>query len=200
MAPSPPATPVMPARDAEGQRLVQRDVDAHGGGRDLVVADRHEGAARARAQQVHREDVDRDRDDEREVIQPHVLRHRQAERRIRLGDDEALHAAGPVLEEVQLQQLRHRGGEREGRKREIDAGQPQRRLAEQEAEAEADHAGDRQRQRVVDVERAPSAPPWYRRRPRRTRSGRARTGRCRRSGCSAPAPRARRSGASSSGR
>src|SRR3954452_5131163 len=32
---------------AEGQRLVQCDVDAHRGGSDLVVADRHEGTARA---------------------------------------------------------------------------------------------------------------------------------------------------------
>ena len=152
MAPSAPATPVMAGGDAEGQRLVQRDVDAHGGGRDLVVADRHEGAARAGAQQVHREDVDREHDDEREVVQPHVLRHRQAERRIGLGDDEALHAAGPVLEEVQLEQLRHRGGEREGRKREVDAGEPQRRLAEQEARAEADHGRDRQAEEVGDVE------------------------------------------------
>src|SRR5260221_636521 len=38
--------------DAERQRLVERDVDAHRGRRDLVVADRHEGAAGARPQQI----------------------------------------------------------------------------------------------------------------------------------------------------
>src|SRR3954466_2111550 len=90
---------------AEGQRLVQRDVDAHRGGRDLVVADRHEGAARTRAQQVHRGDVNCDPDRQREIIEPHVLRQRQAERSIRLGDDETLHAAGPVLEIAELEQL-----------------------------------------------------------------------------------------------
>ena len=152
MAPRPPATPVMPARDAERQRLVQRDVDAHRGRRDLVVADRHEGAARARPQQVDRGDIDPDRDHEREIIQPHVLRHRQAERRIGLGHDQSLHAAGPVLEEAELQQLRHCDRQREGRQRQIDAAQPQRRLTEQEPEAKADDAGDRQRQRVVHAD------------------------------------------------
>ena len=155
MAPRPPATPVMPARDAERQRLVQRDVDAHGGGRDLVVADRHEGAAGARFQQIDREDIDRDRDREREIIQPHVLRHLVAEqrgdRRIRLGHHQALHAAGPVLETAELQQLRHRGRQRKGRQRQIDAAQAQRRLAEQESEGKADDAGDRQGQGVIDV-------------------------------------------------
>ena len=143
--------PVMPGADAEGQRLVERDVDAHGGRRDLVVADRHHGAARARAQQVDRADIDCDRDRQREVIEPLVLRDRQAERRIGLGDDQALHAAGPVLENAELQQLRHGDGEREGRQRQIDAAQPQRRLAEQEARRETDQPGDRQRQRIVDV-------------------------------------------------
>ena len=90
--------------------------------------------------------------DEREIIQPHVLRHRQAERRIRLGHHQALHAAGPLLEIAELQKLRHRGRQREGRQRQIDAGEPQRRLAEQEAERKADDAGDRQRQGVVHAD------------------------------------------------
>src|SRR6185437_2710522 len=140
-----------PGADAERERLVQRNIDAHRGGRDLVVADRHERAPRSRAQQIDRADIDRNRDREREIIEPHVLGHRQAERRIRLGHDQALHAAGPVLEETELQELWHRGREREGREREIDAGQAQRRLAEQEAHGEADDARDRQRQRIIDV-------------------------------------------------
>ena len=69
-----------------------------------------------------------------------------------LVDDQALHAAGPVLEIAELQKLRHRGRQREGRQRQIDAGQPQRRLAEQEAEGEADDAGDRQCQSVIDAD------------------------------------------------
>ena len=149
MAPRPPATPVMPAADAERQRLVQRDVDAHGGRRDLVVADRHEGAPRARLQQIDGEDVDRDRDGEREIIQPHVLRYRQAERRIGFGHHQALHAAGPFLEIAELQKLRHRGCQCKGGQRQIDAGETQRRLAEQKPETETDDAGDRQRQRVI---------------------------------------------------
>ena len=84
--------------DAERQRLVERQVDAHGGGCDLVVADRHHGASGPASQQFDGENVDHHRDEQREVVEPHVLRHLQAERRVRLGDDEALHAAGPVLE------------------------------------------------------------------------------------------------------
>jgi hypothetical protein len=118
MAPSAPAMPVK-AADAECQCFVQWQVDAHGGRRDLVVADRHHGASGARTQQVDGQDVDHGRDEQREVVQPHVLRHLQAERGVRLGDDEALHAAGPVFEQVQLQDLRHCHGERERRERQV---------------------------------------------------------------------------------
>src|SRR5271169_2778037 len=44
--------------DAEGQRLVERNVDAHRGGRDLVVADRHEGAPGTRLQKIDGKDID----------------------------------------------------------------------------------------------------------------------------------------------
>jgi hypothetical protein len=71
--------------------------------------------------------------------------------RVRLGDDEALHAAGPVLESSELQELRHRDREREGGEREINAAEPQGRKPEQEAEDEAHAAGERQRQEVVYV-------------------------------------------------
>ncbi len=152
MAPRPPATPVMPAETPNASVLYSATSTAHRGGRDFVVADRHEGAPRTRSQQIDGEDIDRDRDHQREVIEPHVLRDRQAERRIGLGHHQPLHAAGPLLEEAELQQLRHRGRERKGRQSEVDAGEPQRRLAEQKSEAEADHARDRQGQRVVDVE------------------------------------------------
>ena len=53
---------------------------------------------------------------------------------------------------VEFQELRHRGRERKGRQRQIDATEPQRRQAEQESECEADDAGDRQCQRIIDVE------------------------------------------------
>src|SRR6185312_115698 len=107
-----------PGADTEGERLVQRDVDPHGGGSDLVVADRHHGTAGAGTEQVDRPQIDRDRDYEGEVVEPHVLGHLEVDRaqrayhefrRIRLGDDETLHAAGPVLEIAEFQELRHRG-------------------------------------------------------------------------------------------
>ena len=56
-----------------------------------------------------------------------------------------------MLDHAELQQLRHRHGEGEGRQREVDAGQPQRGKTEQEADDEADDAGGRQRQDVVDA-------------------------------------------------
>ena len=59
--------------DAEGQRLVERDIDAHRARRDRVVADRHQGAAGAALTRLTREDVDHDRDREREVVEPLVL-------------------------------------------------------------------------------------------------------------------------------
>ena len=120
--------------DAEGQRLVERDVDAH---RTAPRSDCR-GSRSSRARCGCRRDWRRRRymtssDHEREEIEPLVGIERQAERRIRLDDDDALHAAGPVLERRRLQDLRRRDGEREGREREIDALEPQRRQAEQEA-------------------------------------------------------------------
>ena len=76
-------------------------------------------------------------DAEREEIEPLVLVQRQPEGRVGLQDDDALHAAGPVLERRELQDLRRRDREREGREREIDRLEPQRRQAEQEAGDEA---------------------------------------------------------------
>src|SRR4051794_8022351 len=56
-----------------------------------------------------------------------------------------------MLDEVELQQLWHRHCEREGRQRQINAAQPQRRQAEQKSESKADQSGDGQRQRIVHV-------------------------------------------------
>ena len=78
-----------------------------------------------------------DGDREREQVEPLVRAQLQAERRVRLDDDDALHAAGPVLDVLVLQQLRHRHAEREGGEREVVAFEPQRRQAEQEADDEA---------------------------------------------------------------
>src|SRR5947207_1027226 len=51
-------------------------------------------------------------------------------RRLGLGDDDALHAAGPLLKVVELEKLRHRDAEGEGREREVQALEPERRQPE----------------------------------------------------------------------
>ena len=84
----------------------------------------------------------------REQIEPLVGRQSQPERRVRLVDDQALHAAGPGLERVVLQHLRHRDRQRECGQRQIQPAQPQRRQADQEAEPRADDRRDRQRRPV----------------------------------------------------
>ena len=58
-----PATPANAAPRRERQELRADGVDAHHLGRHLVLADRHPGAAHARALQVARDD---DADDEQE--------------------------------------------------------------------------------------------------------------------------------------
>ena len=78
---------------------------------------------------------------QREVIEPLVGVERQAGRRIGLHDDDALHAAGQRFERLEFQDLRHRDRQREGRQRQIEALQPQRRQAEQKADDKADPAG-----------------------------------------------------------
>ncbi len=138
--------------DAEGERLVARRVDAHRRGGDRMVADRDQRPADAPAQQVPAEDEHDDGDREREQVEPLVGAELQAERCVGLDDDDALHAAGPVLDGLVLQQLRHRHAEREGGQREVVAFEPQRRQPEQEADDEAHGAGDRHRRPVRHAE------------------------------------------------
>ena len=66
-------------------------------------------------------------------------------------DNEALDAAGPALKPVIFQNLRHRDGKREGRQRQIQVLQPQRRQPEQEANDKADDTRRRQGPDVPDT-------------------------------------------------
>ena len=67
---------------------------------------------------------------------------------MRLDQRQALRAAGESVEALVAENLRRRDGEREGRQRQIEAAEPQGGKAEQEARAEADRAGDRNRRPI----------------------------------------------------
>src|SRR3989475_6090984 len=130
-------------RYSECKRLVERVVDPHRLGRDVLVADRNQGAPDAATQQVPAEQKHEQRHPQSEEVQPPVRLQRNSERGFGFRDDDALHAAGPLLEVMVLQQLRHRHAEREGGEREIKPLQAQRRQPEQEPGDEADAAGGR---------------------------------------------------------
>src|SRR5882762_4974762 len=145
-------------RYAECKRLVERVVDAHRLGGYVLVADRDQGAPDAAAQQVPAEQKHEQRHSQSEEVQPPVRVQRNSERGFGFRDDDALHAAGPVLEVMVLQQLRHRHAEREGGEREIKPLQAQRRQPEQEPGDEANAAGGGhyrpvRRARLVDEDR-----------------------------------------------
>ncbi len=127
----------------EGERLVERRIHAHRGGRGRMIADGDQRAADAAAQDAepHQEHCERHR--EREQIEPLVRANGQAERRRRLEDDDPLHPAGPFLDALVFEQLGRRDREREGGEREIEPFEPQRRQPEQEARDQANEAGGR---------------------------------------------------------
>ena len=114
-----------------------------------MIADRDQRASGPSPQEIPGEDEEHDQDREREVVEPLIGRQLEAERRVGLGEDDALRAAGPVLEV--LQDLRHGQRQREGRQRQVEALQPQRGNAEEEPDHQAHDAGDRDRQAVADV-------------------------------------------------
>src|SRR2546428_2479391 len=128
-------------RYSECKRLVERVVDAHRLGGDVLVADRNQVAADAATQQVPAEHKHEQRHRQGEEVQPPVRLQRNSERGFGFREDDALHAAGPLLEVMVLQQLRHRYAEREGGEREIKPLQAQRRQPEQKPGNEADAAG-----------------------------------------------------------
>ena len=97
------------------------------------------------------QDEHHDGDGEREQVEPLVRADRQAERRRGLDDDDALDAAGPMLDALVFEDLRGRDRQRKGREREIEPLQPQRRQAEQEAGAQADQAGRGDRRPIGQV-------------------------------------------------
>src|SRR5437588_1385140 len=145
-------------RYAERERLVERVVDAHRLGRDVLIADRDQGAPDAAAQQVPAEHKHDERHPQSEEVQPPVRLQRNSERGFGFGDDDALHAAGPLLELMVLQQLRHRHAEREGGEGEVKPLQAQRRQPEEEPGDEADaarggHHRPVGRARLVDEDR-----------------------------------------------
>src|SRR3989454_1067588 len=145
-------------RYSECKRLVERVVDPHRLGRDVLVADRNQGAPDAATQQVPAEQKHEQRHPQSEEVQPPVRLQRNSERGFGFRDDDALHAAGPLLEVMVLQQLRHRHAEREGGKGEVKPLQAQSRQPEQEPGDEADAAGGGhyrpvRRARLVDEDR-----------------------------------------------
>ena len=71
---------------AEDGRLVERAVDAHGLGGDVVVADGHDGPPDAAAQEVPGQDEQDDGDGEGDEVEPLVLGEPEAEGRLGLAD------------------------------------------------------------------------------------------------------------------
>ncbi len=126
-------------RDAEGERLVDREGDPGRRGGELAVADCAEGSAGAAAQHEPREQEDDRGGRPRHLVQPCV---RHALRRADAG------AAAGELRELQ-RQLRDRDREGEGREREVDAREAQRRKAHEHAAAERDRERERQRRDEV---------------------------------------------------
>src|SRR5581483_12257652 len=107
-----------------------------------MVANRHERAPGAAAQQVPANDEQRDRPGEAEEIQPLIAVERQPIGGVGLADDDALHAARPLLEILEFENLRRRHRERKGGKREIVTLEPEGRAAKEKAGDEADGAGE----------------------------------------------------------
>ena len=135
--------------DAEGQRLVERGVDAHRLGGDRVVADGHDGPPRPPAQQVGGQDEGQDQQAEAQEVEPLVGIELEAPGGLRLAQHDALRATRPVLEV--FQDLRHRQRQREGRQGEVEPLQTQGRDPEQEADDQAHETGHRNRPAVRDV-------------------------------------------------
>ena len=137
MADSAPATPVYSAETPKVSDLYSAVFTPIALRGDGLVADGHQRPAHAAAQQVPAAHEEQHRPGQREEVQPLVLRQRQAGGRIGLDDHHAHGAAGPVLQRLVLEDLRHRHAEREGREREVEPLQPQRGQPEQEAGGEA---------------------------------------------------------------
>ena len=135
-------------RDAEGQRLHHRSIDAHRLRGNGLIPDRDHRPADPAAQQVPAENEEDNDPEQREEVEPLILVQSAPCGRVGLDDDDAHRAAGPLGERLVLEDLRHRHAERERRQREVEAFEAQRRQAEQEAGDEADRAGDRNRRPV----------------------------------------------------
>ena len=122
----------------------------------MVIADGDERAPDAAVDQVPADDEQHERDREREVVKPLVgveLDSHVGEKRWRIGldDDDALHAAGPPLEQMRFQDRRHRDREREGGERQVEAREAQGRQADDEADDAGGDAGQRDRPDVAPV-------------------------------------------------
>ena len=130
-------------RDHERHQLVAHKVDAHDARGDVVVADRHPGAADPAALQVQRDEHRRQRDRQRQIVERRALLHVVA------GDAGALNedAVGAVRDRLRVQD-HMRDDERKGERGdgEIDALQPQRRHADDEARQRGGEAAGRQAQ------------------------------------------------------
>ena len=136
-------------RDPEGHCLVPAEADARRGGRHLTVANRLERAPGLTSDQQPRCNEQDERDAPGEVVHPVVRRGREPERR--LGEVEDL--AGRSAEEMVelLRQLRERHRDAEGDQREIEAGEAERRQADEQPGGAGDHAGDGDRPEIPDL-------------------------------------------------
>src|SRR5438034_6155969 len=142
------------------ERFVPRDVDTRRRGRDLAVADGHEGPAGSPADDVPRDPEQGGGHDEAQVVQPLVARHGRAARdareqracpvrRLLRREQDALRALGQVL--GALDKARRYDGEREGGQREVQRRESERGNAQEEADQPREQARDWNRQQVVDV-------------------------------------------------
>src|SRR6267142_2403611 len=83
--------------------------------------------AEAPAQQVPREDKHDQRNRQGKEVEPLVGVERQTERCGRLHDHNTLNSAGPLLQQVVFEELRHCNTEGEGGQRQVQPLQPERR-------------------------------------------------------------------------
>ena len=92
---------------------------------------------------IARDDEERDRPDQAEIIDPPVGVERQPEGCRGRVDLDTLDAAGPMIEALEFENLGSRHGEGKGGKGEVQTFEPQRRQPEQKAGTQTDHTGDR---------------------------------------------------------
>ena len=133
--------------DGEGLHLVAGQVDAHALARGLRIADRDEGAAGGRAQQVQRQQDRSDEDQQAEEVEGIAVARDRLAKEIDRADPHALVAVRDRF--PARQDFLDDEGEGDGGDHEVDAAEPQGR----EADHRADGTGDDGGRREIDDER-----------------------------------------------